>query len=679
MPLIDIEGARRQFTKLRVSALSVGNDSTRHVLPAEIRDIPADDPLNDDLDFERMGRSISSGSLPPKIVSYLGSFNIASLADHDTQTPKGAFWDGEEGARRVLRAVRPIIFNTDWLSVEKQFPGLGVSETENAEKICRLDGLPTGVWVNPTGWLQRGREGKFKGSRADPALLRRAVQAWLWLMNAWKGKPLPFRHPGKLALLTSAVAKEGSYRARMKRVAGDRHKGFPSHGTGVVDEEIGHSCNLGVQIADGVTTFDEVNEFFRAEVGVGTYLTQFFRFQGGRSEVITYRVDPTTGWPRPMKGLKYWQPKTREILAAPMWHSVGHREPTGVLTDLLKSTPFHQTLPELTFGYITAVCQTSGRHVRDWISLDRAKFDQSFSTQLFQAVAQVSAEQVAGFAPFVESLMTLPVMYPAYQNGYVGFEAARDRGMPSGIPETNLWDSLANGAVHLASLEIVTGRDVMYWARDLLALGHGFACSGDDTVALLPKGVDLDKYLAASDSMGMTTVVQPYLQFLARAFNENGEYTNIITRLVQNTLFKERRFVSKDVDIHRLGIITNRTLITAHPLKARYDDVLRAVVDDSSIDALQMTVEDVPRISKSAMRRALGLQDLRELNLIRGKLLGAEAGDEDIEGKGSSSLTMDDLDIDWGSSKTFDIREEAARYAFPWRESAAYLIEKGRQ
>lgn len=672
--------ARDKWIEARNSALSPTNANEWHVLQAVSRDVARDDPVNADLDFDKFVTGVTAGQLPPAIISYISSKDITALNDQDKLTPTGAFWEGASGATAALESTRPIVFNTDWLVLDKTIPGLGEAEAENARKIGRLSGMPVGVWVNPSGWYQQGRESKFDGTDYPYDRLLEAVRAWLWACSQFKGRGLPYRLAGRGATTTSVQVKSGSYKRRMSRIPGDRHKGMPSHGSGANRAEIGHGCNLGVQLKHGYVSYEELAAFFASEVGIPPYLTEFFRFQGGQSPILSYRYDAQTNWPLAVREVQYEVPKVRSILAASMWFAAGQRETVGEQTDLMKGAPFHQTLPEMLWGYLTEVLRISGLRIQDVKSLDRKKFDQNFSAQLFRATGEASAELFPVFKRFLHPLQHQPVLGHQYQPGFVGSLQARDRGMPSGVPQTNAWDGVANGAVHLESLACVTGKDVWHWAADLVAFRHAFICSGDDTVALLPKGVHLDDYLTASKKIGLETKVQHYIQYLAKAFSYDGVYTNIVTRLIQNTLFKERRFVTKDVDIHRLGIITNRSLLTDHPYKAVYDAFLRAVVDDASIDALTMTVDDIAPISKRLRRRALDQASLREMSMIEGKLAGLEAGSADLEGQGSDNLTFDLLDGDWSNaSMMFDINEMAEEYFYPWRESAAALVKIGQR
>jgi len=328
-----------------------------------------------------------------------------------------------------------------------------------------------------------------------------------------------------------------------------------------------------------------------------------------------------------------------------MWANLAVRQATATLMGALRAAPMHQALPALVNGYV----QSAGHPFSEYISEDISGYDMSVTNDAFSAVMDEFVELDEVMSVMGPVFTTLPIMTPSHHPDYGAFLYHRNRVTLSGVTFTSGLGSWLNGARCLIILSRVMHITVQAAAKLVSEGVVVLLIMGEDTVVRLPPGVTPQQWAEASRDIGFETKFLHGFNYLAKQYNEAGQYTNVICRLVQNALFKEERFVQTNPDIHRMAIVSARELLTHHPMRTIFDRLMTQVMPKDELDAFGMTIADLPRLARAAASDHKVITDPKAIDAIIEiqEHLGLAASVRDEGLNFDNSVTEGDMSLNW--------------------------------
>lgn len=648
-----------------------GETSTWHVNQEEVVTYGPEDAVPTAWDV--VGTHLGAADVPLRLLDRL-RLPIGRATDVDTSPVTGTFWSGEEGARTCISAMQDIFVDAKYPGLDAMFPGMVDVEHGSAAKAGRLDGMPSGAWCWPAGYL----EARWPGAPASPATTE---EQWYQAMRAWlricdRSSTAESRAHAQLY-----VDRFGTYDVT-------KHKGWPSFDGGARRSSIYAHARVARALRTGETTIDGVKARAARTLRLPACVIQFNRRQPGRKTVDFWQYAADLDGPQRVFGVTNRLPKIRDVWAFPNWAALCVRRSTGRLFARLKASPWHSvTTPDVARVVMAAARARVGQ---PWLALDYGGYDKTICTAALRAATRVLLEHTDPLdrlcvAQIMHEALTIPILSQAHKPGAGGYLYWRDRANISGVPFTTTFANLINGAASVMAMA-AAARISLREAETSFGSKWARVLAGDDTLNRSIVGVSEERLVEAFADLGLVVTKAEGVNFLARQYNEKtGASIPSLSSHARNTLFKEEKSRTDDIDVIRIGIwatkrsLTDTTHGPGHPYASRYDVLIRRVAPSDVAEALTWSEGEAQRAGARLTARALSpkaVQALIDLDAATGALGGdADSGDGD-DGLSGALVAAARA----ARKRTWDIAETEMNSTlhFPtWEAAVDHLLEIG--
>lgn len=577
--------------------------------------------------WEVLGEHLLASSVPPRVLGYTQQTisTLENTDEHSISDPHGGVWSGVDGARKVLqdahRFLDPDRWPVNWARVS--FPKQYEREKEFFEKTGRLDGTPTGVYVQAEGLLSNKGPRRRPNSAISESEWYEAMESTVAYARSWRGRAIPTEGGDRVSSYTPEAMV-----ARMDSFDAARYKGWPSFGSGLNEKEVAACAYLASLIRGGRLSLTEMQGMVDQAAGsiaLPACCVLFSRLQGGRKPIRAYVYSPSERGPVARADYDGCYPRWRGVFAVNMTYNLSMRPGTGYLTGLLRMTPHVQVRPARVGAYLQTVIRKSGRPWSDINEADETNFDLYQDTPQLRAALRILAKYDPPAAEVYMSMVHHPVLSPRYDPSAGAFMLHKDRAVLSGMTPTSLVDTLINLAQHIICFARFWNVDYdTAWARVGAMDDCLVVCMGDDTLVILPRGMTSRHYEDFfTKEVGAVMKVSEGSTFLSTTYAPDGRTCKILTRMSANYLFRERRFVPTNPLVVAVGVIVRKDLLEGHVYPQAFTNLATATLSgEAAYWGLRGTMNDVPALIERARAEAITPDDIASLGDIAYRITG---------------------------------------------------------